>query len=217
MPYGDNDSANLKLSITRPAPTLQIQTGQLDLKPLPDTPKLISHSRHPSQSILDFEEAPTQQRTQHDAHSGHGAGNFWSLFTFTTSRHVPVLLFAVLCSIVASSVPALQAYLLGKIFATFARLGAGGWTETEFREDLARYNVYLICLGALCWLCGGGMFAGWTWFGTLQARNARERLFIGLARRPMSWFDQRQDGIGALTTKMHRWVVACQSIFTRKS
>lgn len=208
MPYGGNNSAPPKLPITRPAPTLQNPTSHLDLKPLPDAPKLASHSRHPSQSVLDFEEPPTQQPIQLDEHPQHGAGHFRSLFTFTTRRHVPILMFAVLCSILASSVPALQAYLLGKIFATFARFGAGTWTEVDFKEELARYDVYLICLGALCWFCGGGMFAGWTWVGALQARSAREGLFVGLARRPMSWFDQRQDGIGALTTKMHGWVVA---------
>ncbi|KAE9962305.1 hypothetical protein BLS_000514 [Venturia inaequalis] len=189
--------------VTRPAPTFQASSSQLDLKPLPDIPKLPSHSRHPSQSILNFEKPPTQQDIRHDEHSGHDAGKFGSLFIFTTKRHVPILIFAVLCSVLASSVPALQAYLLGKIFATFARFGAGAWTEVDFRENLAHYDIYLICLGAFRWFCGGGLFAGWTWFGALQARSASETLFAGLARRPMSWFDQKQDGIGALTTKIH--------------
>ncbi|KAE9963891.1 hypothetical protein EG328_010961 [Venturia inaequalis] len=203
MPYEYNDSAPLMRPVTRPAPTFQASSSQLDLKPLPDIPKLPSHSRHPSQSILNFEKPPTQQDIRHDEHSGHDAGKFGSLFIFTTKRHVPILIFAVLCSVLASSVPALQAYLLGKIFATFARFGAGAWTEVDFRENLAHYDIYLICLGAFRWFCGGGLFAGWTWFGALQARSASETLFAGLARRPMSWFDQKQDGIGALTTKIH--------------
>lgn len=216
MQCGYNDSAPLKHPTTKPAPTLQASSSRLDLKPLPDPPKPPTHSRHHSQSVLDIEEPPTQQPIRLE-HSGHSAGKIGSLFIFTTRCHVPILIFAVLCSILASSIPALQAYLLGKIFATFARYGAGTWTEVDFREELARYDIYLICLGTFRWFSGGGMFAGWTWFGTLQGRNARERLFVGLARRPMSWFDQKQDGIGALTTKLQRWVMACHSSCSRNS
>ncbi|TLD18768.1 Nitrogen metabolite repression protein [Venturia nashicola] len=204
MPYGYNDSVPLRRPISRPAPTFQVSSSQLDLKPLPDTPKNPSCPRQPSQSLLDFEQPPAERPIRREEHSGHNAAKLGSLFNFTIRRHVPILMFAVFCSILASSIPALQAYLLGKIFATFARFGAGAWTEVEFRQDLARYDTYLICLGASRWFSSGGMFAGWTWFGTLQARSARERLFVGLAKHPLSWFDQRQDGMGALTTEMHR-------------
>jgi ATP-binding cassette, subfamily B (MDR/TAP), member 1 len=113
----------------------------------------------------------------------------------------------VLCSILASSIPALQAYLLGKVFGTFAKFGAGVMAEVDFQEQLAHYDVYLVCLGAICWSLGGSMFAGWTCFGALQARSAKERLFNGLVNRPISWFDQQQDGIGALTTITNGYVL----------
>jgi ATP-binding cassette subfamily B (MDR/TAP) protein 1 len=120
---------------------------------------------------------------------------------------------SVLCSIIVGSVPALQTYLLGKIFARFAKFGTGALTEADFEEEIARYDIYLVLLGALCWSFGGSMFAGWAWFGALQARSVRERLFNGLVNRPMSWFDQRQDGIGALTTKMQGCVLQLRHVF----
>jgi hypothetical protein len=74
-------------------------------------------------------------------------------------------------------------------------------TGVQFKEELARYDIYLIFLGALCWSFAGSMFAGWTWFGALQARSASEKLFGRLINQPITWFDERQDGMGALTTK----------------
>lgn len=203
MPDAETRSRPLTISIRRPASTLQTPSCHLNSKPLPDTPVLPPPARRPFQSVTDFEELPPHYAAPLDKHPTDVARTFRALFTFTAKRHVPVLAFSVLCSILASLVPALQAYLLGKIFTTFARFGAGGWSEVDFKEDLARFDVYLICLGGLCWALGGTMFAGWTWFGALQARSARESLLSSLAKRPISWYDQRQDGMGALATKIN--------------
>jgi ATP-binding cassette, subfamily B (MDR/TAP), member 1 len=149
----------------------------------PDSPRIPSVS-------------PSETRVQHDSEK-------WvSLFKYTTKSHSPFLIFSILCSIIVGIVTPLQYYLLGRLFTSFAQFGAGAQSENGFKEDLARYNIYYVLLGGLLWLFSSSMFAGWVLFGELQGRSARERLFNGLVNRPIDWYDQRQDGIGALMTKL---------------
>jgi ATP-binding cassette subfamily B (MDR/TAP) protein 1 len=122
---------------------------------------------------------------------------------------MPLLLGSIFCSFLVGIVTPTQAYLMGKTFSTFTDFGAGKITEQEFKCNLGRYCVYFIVLGAVCWITTAGLFAGWVIFGELQGRSARDRLFNALVDRDIEWFDQRKDGVAALTTRLHGYVDSC--------
>jgi ATP-binding cassette subfamily B (MDR/TAP) protein 1 len=133
-------------------------------------------------------------------------GPWRALFNFTTRKHVLLFLASFFCSFLVGIVTPTQAYLMGKIFSAFAKFGAGQISEQDFKQSIGSYCVYFVMLGAICWVFTAGLFAGWVTFGELQARSARDRLFNALVDRDIEWFDQRTDGVAALSTRLHGFV-----------
>jgi ATP-binding cassette subfamily B (MDR/TAP) protein 1 len=127
-----------------------------------------------------------------------------SLFNFTTRKDTLVLVLSTIFAVVVGTVTPIQSYLLGQVFGNFAKFAAGTLSETKFKHDMLAYNLYFVGLGTISWVFTAFFFASWLLFGQLQARGARERLFDALIDRKIEWFDQRKDGIGAMTTKLQR-------------
>jgi hypothetical protein len=124
------------------------------------------------------------------------------LFNFTTRKHLPVLIVSLMCAIVTGAITPVQSWLMGKLFTSFATFGSGQIDTLKFKHDLVQYNIYFVVLGAGQWLFSTCMYANWTMFGDLQARSARDRIFNALVDRDIEWFDQRKDGVAALTTRL---------------
>lgn len=64
------------------------------------------------------------------------------------------------------------------------------------------YVYYLLILASIAWLFSSIDLAVWIAFGELQAKSARDRLFYGLLRKEIAWYDMRKDGIGAMLPRL---------------
>jgi hypothetical protein len=151
-----------------------------------------------------------QSRTPSGAHSvpqpAKSNVKWKSLFNFTTRKHTLVIIFSAVFAILVGAVTPVQSYLLGRVFGNFAKYAGGTVSESQFKHDMLVYNLYFVGLGTISWVFTTLYFAGWVLFGELQARSARGRLFKALLDRKIEWFDQRKDGMGAMTTKLQRRV-----------
>ncbi|KAF2665239.1 P-loop containing nucleoside triphosphate hydrolase protein [Microthyrium microscopicum] len=125
-----------------------------------------------------------------------------ALFNFTTRKHLPFLILAVISSAAAGAAVPLNSYLIGKVFGAFTSFAAGQIEKDAFKHNIATYNIYIVIIAASNWLFASFAFFLWHTFGDLQARSARERLFNALLVRQVEWFDRRRDGVGALTTRI---------------
>jgi ATP-binding cassette subfamily B (MDR/TAP) protein 1 len=125
-----------------------------------------------------------------------------ALFHFTTHKHLPFLISAIVFSAASGAAAPLNSYLLGKVFGSFTNFASGEMEVDVFKRNVATYNTYIVIVAAASWLFNSFSFFLWHTFGDLQARSARERLFNALLVRQVEWFDRRRDGVGALTTRI---------------
>jgi ATP-binding cassette subfamily B (MDR/TAP) protein 1 len=197
---GERPLQNGELHISIPAPTASRVYSRRSVNTF-GNPQTRLKPHHPFQ----HPHAAKTPKTPASSQTGVGTVGGWkSLFNFTTGKHIPVLILSVLFSVIVGVITPFQAYLMGKVFSNFAQFGAGTLSEDEFKRGLTTYNIYFLLLGAVCWLFSSALFTSWMLFGELQARSARERLFNALLKRRIEWFDQKKDGLGALTTRMQR-------------
>ncbi|KAF8541001.1 P-loop containing nucleoside triphosphate hydrolase protein [Trichophaea hybrida] len=101
-----------------------------------------------------------------------------SLLTFTNKQHLMAV----------SSVPSQDS-------------GVAHWSLENSWPRLQIILPYLTVLGCASWLLSGAFFATWLWFGELQAKAAREKLFDILIDKDIEWFEERKDGVSAMLSK----------------
>jgi len=123
-----------------------------------------------------------------------------SLFVFTTRRHRIALGAALVLSVVSGLVIPGMSVLMGRIFGAFARFGSGALRPGEFMDEVKKYTLWLTLLGCCSWMLNGAFFAIWLWFGELQAKSARDKLFDSLIGRDLNWFEERKSGVSAMIT-----------------
>ena len=127
----------------------------------------------------------------------------WSaLFTFTTKAHILPLLIAVLLSISSGIVIPALAIFLGKLFNLFTEYGAGKLSGPDLVHKISTYDIYMLGLAGAGMLLNAGYFGFWLYFGELQAKNVRDRLFDGLLEKDMEWFDMRTAGVNTLLSRV---------------
>lgn len=91
---------------------------------------------------------------------------------------------------------------MGLIFDVIAKYQGGQITETQLMEEVSKWCLVIVGIGLGNWLMNGGSFVIWVSFGEAQARNVRTRMFKGLLRREMKWFDLCPDGISSLLVRV---------------
>lgn len=125
-----------------------------------------------------------------------------ALFSFTTKGHLGPLILAGIFSILAGLTIPVQAFLLGKLINAFVQFQATTITNDVFTREVNKYSVFFVVLATINWLTAGGMMMTWMFFGELQARSARYRVFHSLLDKDIEWFDLRKSGISAFCTRM---------------
>ena len=125
-----------------------------------------------------------------------------ALFNFTTKAHILPLLIALLLSITSGIVVPALAIFLGKLFNLFTEFGAGKLSGPELVHKISTYDIYMLGLAAASMLFNAGYFGFWLYFGELQAKNVRDRLFDGLLKKDMEWFDMRTAGVNTLLSRL---------------
>jgi len=133
-----------------------------------------------------------------------------SLLAFTNRQHLIVLYSALFLSTTSGFVLPCMSILLGSIFGAFAGFGSGALQPEEFMAKVTKHITYLTLLGCASWLLNGAFFASWIWFGELQAKAAREKLFDSLIDNEIGWFEERKDGVSAMLSKIQTYVRSLQ-------
>ncbi|KAF2771086.1 P-loop containing nucleoside triphosphate hydrolase protein [Teratosphaeria nubilosa] len=119
-----------------------------------------------------------------------------------TRRNMPCLMAGILASFIAGAVIPATAYLTGKLFDGFTDHASGQTTNDEFYSHQTKYILYLAVASAGSWISHACEFIFWLAFGELQAKSARDRLFHGLLKKDIEWYDMRKNGIGAMLPRM---------------
>ena len=91
-----------------------------------------------------------------------------------------------------------MALFLGWIFDAFTAFGAGTIMGNDLAGRVTQNAMYLVILGGASWFFNGSYFMLWLVFGELQAKSARDALYIGMLEKEMAWYDNRKAGINAL-------------------
>ncbi|KAI3322780.1 P-loop containing nucleoside triphosphate hydrolase protein [Xylariaceae sp. AK1471] len=137
---------------------------------------------------------PTSQRLQQSS--------FRDLFTFTTWRHCWLLVAGLVAAVLSGALKTSMSILLGKIFAVISQFGSGHLTGAETLAQISSWCVLLAVVGGAGWLINFVFMFSWIAFSELQARNIRGRMFRGLLKKEMEWFDCQQDGVASLLVRI---------------
>ena len=129
-----------------------------------------------------------------------------SLFVFANRRHTIVLGAALVLSVISGLVIPGMSIMMGMIFGAFAQFGSGTLGPEVFMDKVKKYTLWLTILGCCSWLLNGAFFSLWLWFGELQAKSARDKLFDSLISKELSWFEERKNGVSAMITGSQTWV-----------
>ncbi|KAF2856895.1 multidrug resistance protein-like protein 2 [Plenodomus tracheiphilus IPT5] len=120
-----------------------------------------------------------------------------ALFSFTTRKHVPVLLGAMLGAFIAALTMPIFAIVYGLIFGKYTEYGAGKISGSEMMSSVTKYCIIITGLATLNWIANSFYFFFFLTFGELQARSARTRIFEALIEKDMAWYDTREAGVAA--------------------
>ena len=129
-----------------------------------------------------------------------------ALFFFTTRSHTIPLLCGFTSAVLSGVTAPAQSLLLGKAFGLFTQYAAGGLSGNEFLSKETNYVCYMLAVGGGSWLVHSIFFTSWIAFGELQAKSARDRLFHGMLRKDIEWYDIRKNGVGALIPRLQMYV-----------
>ncbi|KAF2721834.1 putative ABC transporter [Polychaeton citri CBS 116435] len=144
----------------------------------------------------------SRRRNEHVGNQENGPAPWRALFNFTTRANLPVLSGGIFVSVVAGAVTPAQSYIVGRIFEGFIELSRRQLTKDEFSTKQIPLVVYLVAVGSGSWVLHFLEFSIWIAFGELQAKSARDRLFAGLLKKDIGWYDLRKNGIGALLPRL---------------
>lgn len=137
--------------------------------------------------------------------------SFRDLFAFTTWRHSWLLLAGLLGSLLSGALEASMTILLGKIFAVISEFGSGHLTGAETMAQISSWCVLLSVVGGGGFLVNFGFLFSWIAFSESQARNIRSRIFRGLLKKDMDWFDTRPDGVASLLIRIQTYSLVSES------
>ncbi|KAI2823032.1 hypothetical protein CBS115989_1742 [Aspergillus niger] len=124
----------------------------------------------------------------------HRKPRWMSLFSFTTTKHYPVLIGGFTFTAVSSLSVPIFSVVLGEIFNTFTLFGGGKIAKQDLTPQISTFAVQLVGLGAINWVCNSVYFILFVIFGELQVANARTKLFERLLQKSQEWFETQPDG-----------------------
>ncbi|OJJ71152.1 hypothetical protein ASPBRDRAFT_676107 [Aspergillus brasiliensis CBS 101740] len=124
----------------------------------------------------------------------HRKPRWMSLFSFTTTKHSPVLIGGFTFTAISSLSVPIFSVVLGEIFNTFTSFGGGKIAKQDLTPQISKYAVQLVGLGAINWVCNSIYFILFVIFGELQVANARTKLFERLLQKSQEWFETQPDG-----------------------
>ena len=156
------------------------------------------------------EDREIQHLLEHIEHDEVPKAKWSSLFAFTTWKHSVVLGGALFLSLVSGLILPAMSILLGRIFGEFAEVGSKEITLEEFMSRTRVHALHVAILGLVGWALNSGFFSAWIYFGELQAKTVRVKMFEGMIFKELDWYENRKNGLQALMSK-------CQTLVSHSS
>ncbi|KAI1174846.1 P-loop containing nucleoside triphosphate hydrolase protein [Nemania sp. FL0916] len=129
--------------------------------------------------------------------------SFRDLFAFTSWRQRLLLLAGLVVAVLVGALETTRSILLGRIFGVIAQFGSGHLTGPETIAQVSSWCILLVVIGGAAFLVNFGFILSWGIFGEWQAKNIRTRVFRGLSKKEMGWFDLQTDGMASLLVRIH--------------
>jgi ATP-binding cassette subfamily B (MDR/TAP) protein 1 len=125
----------------------------------------------PSNGGLATKETTTMKAEQEQQYASQMG---WKvLFTFTTKKHLPVMLGAILTAAVSAATLPVFSIIYGLIFSSYADYGAGNISGDELLRDVTRNCLILTGVATANWVMNSASFFFMLIFGELQAKSER--------------------------------------------
>jgi ATP-binding cassette subfamily B (MDR/TAP) protein 1 len=124
------------------------------------------------------------------------------LFAFTAQSHFAILLPAIILSLLAGLLQPAVAIFFGRISTAFADYGAGRIESSTFMHHITNAVYALIAIGTCTLVLRGLSFSLWLLFGELQAKSARQELFVILLRKELRWYESQAHGTSAVLSSL---------------
>lgn len=147
-------------------------------------------------------EKVTDMDAQNEESDQKEAPGWLSLFSFTSRIHLFSLSIALILSVASGIIIPAFAIILGRVFDLFTKYGAKEMSGTDLVKKVSIYGLALVGLGSGSGILNAGYFMAWLVFGELQAKGAREKLFDGMLKKDMDWYDMRKAGIDTLISRL---------------
>ncbi|KAF2703921.1 P-loop containing nucleoside triphosphate hydrolase protein [Pleomassaria siparia CBS 279.74] len=148
-----------------------------------------------------------QEKTDQNEHDEYVLQVGWkAIFSFTTKKHIPLLVAAVFFATISALTLPSFAVLYGLIFREFASFESGQITSDDLLRNATKCCLYLTGIAAINCVSNSFYFVTYLTFGELQARSARNRIYNGLLRKDMAWYDTRESGITAFLSSLQSQV-----------
>ncbi|KAG9238241.1 ABC transporter-like protein [Amylocarpus encephaloides] len=142
-------------------------------------------------------------RSQYAEEPGATIKPSWrSLFAFTRRRHIPPVVFGVICSTAAGATQPISAIIFGRIFSEMTKFGSGKQTGPELLSNIGVWCTALAIIGAGAWVVQGASLSAWMTFGESQARVVRKEVFESMLEKELEWYDLREDGVASLLIRI---------------
>lgn len=125
----------------------------------------------------------------------------WSTLSFLLSSHHKVFIFAVTFSAIAAVVGPITSILLGKFMNPLAQMIKGQLNGDEFWKESISLARILCIVGAADGLIGTLFLFSWIEYGEVQTRRIRFLFFQSMLTKSLSWFDDRENGVGAFLSR----------------
>ncbi|KAJ5622358.1 hypothetical protein N7528_005590 [Penicillium herquei] len=142
---------------------------------------------------------------------GHIRTSWKSLFSFTTRKHLPILITGSIFALFAGCVTPVLAVLLGNVFDDFTSYGAGQSDADALRSKIATNCLGMVGLGAAGWFLNSAYYMIFVAFGEFQASSIRGKIFVELLKRDVAWFEAQKEGSGAFLSGMQANIHDLQS------
>ncbi|XP_040378737.1 ABC transporter B family member 19-like [Oryza brachyantha] len=163
-----------------------------------------SKSRYGFQTIREEAEAEAEKKDAQDAKVKVSVSEIWGL----QRREGPLLILGFLMGIHASAVFSVFPLLLGQAVEVYFDADTA-----KMRRQVGYIAMAVVGLGVACIVTMTGQQGLCGWAGARLTMRVRDRLFRAIMRQEPAWFDEEENAMGVLVTRLARDAVAFRSMF----
>lgn len=125
-----------------------------------------------------------------------------ALFAFSNGWHTIVLIGMIIMTTISSLILPVTALLFGDIFQDFSRFSDEEEDVAKLMDSVKWKTMILSFVGVASFISNTLFYGAWQFYGELQVRNARERVFCSLSHKHLSWYQDRENHTSGLGSRI---------------